>query len=364
MAIQALSITNFRNLTAVNFNPIMSGLNIITGLNGSGKTSLLEAMYYLSHGRSFRTSSAAKIIHHQEKKFTLFAQLEANGQITVPVGIERNNIGDNKLRLANKDIASIMDIAHYLPMRLINSQSYFLFESGPQYRRKYLDWGLFYQNEQFYPAWRYFHRALKQRNALLKNGCSQNELQPWSLELVRYGNELDILRKKYLQLIRPFFDECVKALLDIENVMVNYFAGWDESMDLGEALAENYHDERRLGFTQCGPHRAELEIAIDMIPVKHYLSRGQQKLLICAMILAQGMLLTQETNKNLVYLVDDLPAELDVYSRKKLLALLAKQNTQVFITAIDSDIVSEVIDNQFQVSQRLFHVEHGTLKNS
>ncbi len=100
---------------------------------------------------------------------------------------------------------------------------------------------------------------------------------------------------------------------------------------------------------------------IDGISVKHFLSRGQQKLLICAMILAQGMLLTRHVNKGLIYLVDDLPSELDFYSKQKLISLLSRQQTQIFITAIESQDICEFINDKPNISMKVFHVEHGNV---
>jgi DNA replication and repair protein RecF len=117
----------------------------------------------------------------------------------------------------------------------------------------------------------------------------------------------------------------------------------------------------RFGYTQLGPHRADFDIAIEGTPVKHFLSRGQQKLLICAMIIAQGQLLETHVNKGLIYLVDDLPAELDLISKQKLIALLARQQTQIFITTIESTSICDFFDEKSEVPMKVFHVEHGNI---
>lgn len=361
MAIQALQIINFRNLLAVECHPVPAGLNIISGENGSGKTSLLEAIYYLSHGRSFRSGNANKLINHEQTKFSLYASLQSQHHVQVPVGVERARNGESTLRVASKEVNSVREAAEYLPIRMINAHSYSLLEAGPQYRRQYLDWGLFYHYPHFFNAWRHFERALKQRNILLKARASAAELAAWTQELIKYGNELNLLRQDYVAEISPIIEGCVQQLLGMEPLHLSYYPGWDESVDYEQALAESYADEMRLGYTQCGPHRADLDIAINMIPAKYYLSRGQQKLLICAMILAQGILFTQRNNHNIVYLIDDLPAELDANSRAKLINLLVHQNAQVFITAIESQLVSEGLLSHPHVARKLFHVEHGYL---
>jgi DNA replication and repair protein RecF len=361
MTIASLRIANFRNLAAVDIDPCHRGLNIICGNNGSGKTSLLEAIHYLGLGRSFRSSSSGRLIQHNTDKFSLFSQLVSDNLATTPVGLEREINGSTRLRMAEKDVASMTELARLLPLRVINSQSHQIFESGPTFRRKFLDWGLFYQSEPFLPCWRHFERAMKQRNAVLRARQSKQEVQIWSSELVKHGLQLNELRLAYVVLLAPIINDVVHELLNIDPLEITYQPGWDESTDYASVLNDAYWEEIRLGHTQYGPHRADLEITIDGIPVKHFLSRGQQKLLVCAMIIAQGMLLAKYVNKQLIYLVDDLPAELDLVSRQKLISLLAKQHSQVFITAIESEEICGFILNELEVQMKVFHVEHGNV---
>ena len=361
MTIASLHITNFRNLTAVELAPCSRGLNIICGNNGSGKTSLLEAIYYLGLGRSFRSSTSSRLISQSSEKFSMFSQIVSDSNRHIPIGVERERSGLTRLRVAEKDASSITELAFYLPIRLINSQSHNLFESGPVYRRKFLDWGLFYQFENFLTCWRQFERVIKQRNTILRERRSKRELDAWTDELVRYGLELDALRREYVANLTPLMAEMAQELLGISNLEVCYSPGWDESEDYAAVLANAYPEEFRSGHTQYGPHRADLEIKINGIPVKHFLSRGQQKLLICAMIIAQGKMLATHANKGLIYLVDDLPAELDLLSRQKLISLLSQQQTQIFITAIESNTIDGFTNDNPDVLVKVFHVEHGNV---
>lgn len=360
MSITSLRITDFRNLSAVEVLPCVQGLNIICGDNGSGKTSLLEAIYYLGLGRSFRSSTAGRMIKHESQKFSLFAQLLSENECLVPVGVERDNNGTSRLRLAEQDVASIAELAYLLPIRIINSQSHNIFESGPIYRRKYLDWGLFYQTEQFLPCWRQFERVLKQRNAILREKRPKNELEAWTNEFIKYGLELDACRRQYIDALSPIISVLAAELLNLPPIELSYDPGWPQEHDLASILALKWAEEYRFGYTQYGPHRADLEIKIQGVEAKHFLSRGQQKLLICAMILAQGMLLAKHANKGLIYLVDDLPAELDLQSRQKLISLLSRQPTQIFITAVDASTICD-LPIAANVPIKVFHVEHGVV---
>jgi DNA replication and repair protein RecF len=360
MAITSLSITDFRNLAFAELNPFSRGLNVICGDNGSGKTSLLEAIHYLGLGRSFRTATSSRLIRKETEKFSLFAQLLRNNLSALPIGVERHVNGDTRLRMDEKDVSSISDLAYFLPLRLINSQSHHLFESGPMFRRKYLDWGLFYQTERFLPCWRHFGRALKQRNAVLKDRRSKQELDVWTDELVKYGIEFDQLRAAYVKELAPKVEEIARELLSISHLTLEYHSGWDKNRDFAAVLAGSYHDDCRFGYTQAGPHRADFDVTIDGKSVKHFLSRGQQKLLICAMMLAQGMGVGERGNE-LIYLVDDLPSELDLPNKQKLISLLSKQPAQVFITAIQHEEICSVVDEKSKVPLKVFHVEHGSV---
>jgi DNA replication and repair protein RecF len=355
MTIHSIKINNFRNLATLDLSPAPQGLNIICGNNGSGKTSLLEAIHFLSLGRSFRTSTASRLIRHTAEKFSVFAQIVSETERHIPVGVERDLQGATRLRIAEQDAASVMELANCLPLRIINSQSHQLFESGPIFRRKYLDWGLFYQFESFISCWRQFERVLKQRNAVLRDRRPKRELEVWTEELIKHGLALDQLRQSYVAELTPLIQQTTQTLLGKIQLEMRYYPGWDQSLDFATALNQAFPEECRLGYTQYGPHRADFDVIIDGVSAKYFLSRGQQKLLICAMIIAQGMLLNEGRNKRLVYLVDDLPAELDQHSRDKLISLLTQQETQVFITAIEPELVGG------EEKKKVFHVEQGRL---
>lgn len=366
MPISLLRINDFRNLAVVECNPILQGLNVISGINGSGKTSILEAMHVLSVGKSFRTNTVSQLIRHKSNKLSIFGHIitenAAQSTQSIPVGIERDLEANLQIRIAHQNIFNLSELAALLPLRIINSQSHLLLEAGPQYRRKFLDWGLFYQSDNFLMIWRQFQRALKQRNILLKKKCTTQELNAWTQELVKYGSELDQLRKQYISQFKPFLLESIYQLLPLDQLEINYLCGWSEYLDYQTAVKLAHQEELLLGYTIYGPHKADIELSSFGVPLKHFLSRGQQKLLICAMILAQGKLLTKHLNKRIIYLVDDLPAELDNENKRKLISLLSTLQTQVFITAIEHKTICDLITASIPI--KLFHVEQGNLKES
>jgi len=358
MPLTRLDIANFRNLTSIKLEPAFAGFNLLYGYNGSGKTSLLEAIYYLSLGRSFRSSLISRIIHHTADKFLIFAQTIINGDQAVSIGIERQLHGDVKIRIAGKDVYSTAELADLTPVQLINSHCYNLLDAGPVFRRKYLDWGVFYLNNNFLQVWRDLVQILKQRNAALRSQRPKKELDVWTQELITKATLLDQYRREYVLQLFPLLIKTVAELLPLSDLSISYQPGWNESTSYQDVLAASLDKDMQLGYTQFGPHRADLKITINKIIAKDILSRGQQKLFVCAMMLAQGALLYSCANKKPIYLIDDLPAELDIVSRTNLIALLSKQETQVFVTAVERESLGECLS---MLPLKMFHVEHGNV---
>lgn len=356
MTINRLTIADFRNIQSAHLEPISSGFNILYGNNGSGKTSLLEAIYYLSLGRSFRSSLVNRIIRHSADKFSIFAQIITDSCQKIPVGIERHRDGETKLRLAGQNVSSTIDLTHFIPLLLINSLSYYHLLETPGFRRKYLDWGIFYSSPAFLGIWKQFERALRQRNAALRNQLPEKELTIWSHKLIEYAIQFHQLRREYIQQLIPLLKKKVEQLLSLHSLEINYEPGWNEQYTFPIALDRTLDRDKQLGYTQIGPHRADFKILMDRTPIKDILSRGQQKLFVCAMILAQGTLLKNVFNRDPIYLIDDLPSELDNMSRSRLLVLLSEQNAQVFVTSVERESL-----NNLPGPAKMFHVEHGEI---
>jgi DNA replication and repair protein RecF len=357
MALLRLNITNFRNLISANIEPLAHGFNFVFGNNGSGKTSLLEAIYYLSLNRSFRSSTINRVINKTADKFAVFAHVLTESNQSIPVGMERPLAGEFKIRISNRDVRSAAELASIIPVQLINSSCFNLLDT-PAYRRKYLDWGAFYLSTEFFRVWRLYEQALKQRNAALRQQLSPDQLAPWTQELIENALQLDRFRREYVQNLIPLLLDGIDKLLPIKNLEISYQAGWDDDFNYADVLTKSLYKDLQLGYTQYGPHRADFKIIVNNMPAKDILSRGQQKLFVCAMILAQGTLLRKHTNKKPIYLVDDLPAELDMTSRSNLMSLLSQHEAQVFVTAVERDTLEDFFEN---VPMKMFHVEHGNI---
>lgn len=359
MSLIRLDISDFRNLSLVRLDPLAAGFNFFYGNNGSGKTSLLEVIYYLSRGRSFRSSVSDHIINRTSDKFSIFAQVQAQNQQAMPVGIERRRNGRARIRIAGEDETSFTELVRLTPALLINSACYSLLDAGPIFRRKYLDWGAFYIKNDFLASWKRYQRALRQRNAALRGRVSKKGVDVWTVELIQSGLSLDKLRREFVEQLLPFLQRALAELLVVmPGLNICYQPGWDENTSYERAMAQSMDKDIYMGHTHFGPHRGDLELTINQTPVKDILSRGQQKLFVCAMIVAQGALLQQCVNRKPIYLIDDLPSELDLISRSNLMMLLSRQEAQVFLTSVERDALS---DFACRVPMRMFHVEHGTV---
>ena len=355
MAIGLLHITHLRNIlnASINCSP---KFNLFYGDNAAGKTSVLEAIYYLSTGKSFRTHHHDRVIHHTEDQMTLFARLTSHSN-EMPVGLQRLRDGSIQVRINDETVRSPADISHHLPVQFIGSNSHRILSDGPKPRRQFLDWGLFYTNPAFYPVWKSFHKALAHRNAALKANAHQDELLIWNHEFSALGETLNAMRQSYLDEFMPFFNEMMGFLLKESSVTVNYSPGWDTKTSLATCLLNNVSRETLIRHTLYGPQRADIAIGVNGLSAQDVLSQGQQKLVSYALRLAQGLHLQSTTEKTPIYLIDDLPSELDHEKRKLVTEILSRIQTQTFITGVKSDDLEEIL--ALDPENKMFHVKHG-----
>lgn len=357
MIIQQLHVESFRNIHSAQLSP-GNGLNLIYGHNGSGKTSLLEAIHFLGLGRSFRSHLAQRVIQEGADKLQLFSRLAA-GDEEHKLGLRRFRNGDTEVRMDGERIKKLSLLAEALPIQLITPESFALLFEGPKARRQFIDWGAFHSDPSFYLNWMNVRRILKQRNQLLRDKASYQQIAFWDKEFLRYCTAVTEIRKHYVDSLNEQLKGIIGGFLPQVEVRVSFTQGWDSKTDFAELLQTQYERDLAMGFTVSGPHKADLRLRVGTLPAQDALSRGQLKLLVCALRIAQGKLLQQQLNKNSIYLVDDLPSELDKQHRKLLLQELVETNAQVFVTAIDPAAISDSLNFP---PDRTFRVERGEVK--
>ncbi len=359
MSISQLSITHLRNIASLKL-ALSPQINLFYGGNGSGKTSILEAVHLLSLARSFRTTKHKHYIQHQQPDTVLFSRINAGHSGQLPVGFQRRQDGNLKIRIGGESIDSLATLAELLPIQLINSDTFLLLEGSPAVRRQFIDWGGFHLQPQFLSAWKAVRRALQQRNSLLKHGKLQASLRAtWDHEFIARSLELDSYRQAYLDLLIPCFERLLQQLLELDELSLHYQCGWDKKRGLDTVLEQSFERDRNLGFTHQGPQRADLKVKLRGMMAADLLSRGQQKLVVCALKVAQGYLLRQQTERSCVYLIDDLPAELDRQHRQRLCRLLEQLNSQILVTSTERDAFSDCWSADVEV--RDFAIHDGAL---
>ncbi|ADN74217.1 DNA replication and repair protein RecF [Ferrimonas balearica DSM 9799] len=349
MGIDRLHIQNLRNIQAATLEPA-GGLNLIYGDNGSGKTSVLEAIWFLSVGRSFRTHLAPRAIRHDEPNLVLFARTTAGEKL----GLRRGRDGDNEVRINGERPERLADLAACLPLQLISPESFALLLEGPQARREFIDWGAFHSDPQFIGIWSRYRRLLKQRNQLLRQQAPDHQFAIWDKQLSEYGEALTAIRKRWVSSLNDTLTGIINQFLPDLPIRVSFSQGWDSKSPLSAQIQGQLERDKQLGYTVSGPHKADLRLRVGNLPVQDGLSRGQLKLLVCALKIAQGKILGQkDTSRGCIYLVDDLASELDESHRTLLLEQLISTGEQVFVTAIEPGQLAMI------PWDKRFHVEQG-----
>ncbi len=359
MYLSKLTVGTFRNIDTaeLNFSP---GLNLIHGDNGSGKTSLLEAIMTLSRGHSFRTRKFTHLIKEGTSQFTLFGLIDSEDGMH-RIGIQRAR-QESRFRVDGGAIQRSTDLTRLFPAQVLDAQAFALLEGGPKDRRAFLDWLVFHVKHNFAELWSNYYRCLKHRNALLRRDkLSPAELIPWNEALSELGTALDKLRRECVTLFIPAFSEKVAALLFLENraVSLEYISGWDESRSLLEQFEASFSRDIKLGHTTIGPHKSDIRIQINGKSPLDVLSRGQQKSITLALYSTLIQSYAALTGRRCAVLIDDLPSELDDQNRRSLIDWLSQLNMQIFATGIFFDQLRSSWPDHLLVTAKVFHVKHG-----
>ena len=351
MSLRQFSLTDFRNLhsATLDFHP---SINLLYGENGSGKTSLLEAIHVNCQARSFRQRQLKKCIKHGSDRFLLFGKFD-----THKVGISRSE-NTQEIRVNGESIGRQSELVRLSPVKVFNAESFELLTGPPEVRRKYLDWCLFHVEHSYADHWLKYRHALKQRNKLLKDRRDLHLLDYWDSYLVGPSQALCDLRKEYCDRISALMVKDLSGLFGDLEITVEYEVGWDNSIDLLEAMKNGKQKDIRNGFTGQGIHRDNMVILSKGRPVKDVLSRGQLKRLTIVLLIAALKLVSKPQEHRIILLIDDLTAEMDKSSEDTVYSALSDIDLQVFITNITEGIPEPIKGKDF----KMFHVEHGMIK--
>ncbi|EGR3363250.1 DNA replication/repair protein RecF [Vibrio parahaemolyticus] len=359
MPLSRLIIQQFRNIKACDIQ-LSAGFNFLIGPNGSGKTSVLEAIYLLGHGRSFKSSLTGRVIQNECDELFVHGRFLNSDQFELPIGINKQRDGSTEVKIGGQSGQKLAQLAQVLPLQLIHPEGFDLLTDGPKNRRAFIDWGVFHTEPAFYDAWGRFKRLNKQRNALLKTASSYRELSYWDQEMARLAENISQWRSLYIEQMKTVAETICQTFLPEFEIQLKYYRGWDKDTPYQEILEKNFERDQSLGYTFSGPNKADLRIKVNGTPVEDVLSRGQLKLMVCALRVAQGQHLTAMTGKQCIYLIDDFASELDSQRRKRLADCLKETGAQVFVSSITENQIADMLDD----NGKLFHVEHGRIESN
>jgi DNA replication and repair protein RecF len=348
----AVDIENFRCIRSASLELHPEGTGIV-GANASGKTTLLEAIYFLGHGRSFRSNNRDQLIGPGSDRLRVVGQARTQLDRSVVVGAEFGH-GRTTARIDGSRASSLSEIASVLPIGVIDPSVHRLIEEGSVRRRRLLDWGVFHVEHGFMIPWRRYQRALVQRNAVLRKDNTSEATRVWENELVVAGGEVDSMRAHYWGKLAPHFEQLAGQLLDV-SATADYRRGWAADQDLSESLAQSRGRDNKLRTTTVGPHRADLAFKVEGLPARERVSRGQQKMLAAAFILAQIRLQIEIGAEPVCLLVDDPAAELDVDNLGKILGVVNNLRAQLVVTSVtETGLGTSRIGRKFHVEQGRF----------
>jgi DNA replication and repair protein RecF len=322
--------------------------NLIWGSNGSGKTSLLEAIFLLGRGRSFRTRNSERLIRHGQPRLTVFGRTD--GMPPRAVGVQVAKAAGTTARINGVTAGSLTELSQAFPVQIIDPGVHKLLEEGGFRRRRWMDWAVFHVEHGFADLWVRYTRAVKQRNAALRYQPAQ--AAAWDPEVARLGELIAEARRVMLDQMQAVWRESVAALSGLE-VDLNYNRGWPQQQSLSQALLDSRARDQARGLTHSGPHRADVLVRLSGRPAREVLSRGQQKLVAIAMTLAQIRLLQERTATTPTLLLDDPAAELDGAHLLRFIEEVGRLKCQLVLTSLhpESDL--------FGRPESVFHVEQG-----
>jgi len=355
MQIRRLQVTGLRCLSAVDIYP-GEGLSLFLGANGAGKTSVIEAAYALGSGKSFRFGGHEALIARDSRLLQIYAELDVGGMAT-RVGFERQALSWRAL--ANGDrVPELSQLAALVPVVCFSPESHELIGGASEVRRRFFDWIVFHVEPEFPAAHRRYSRTLKQRNILLKQNPSDAELATWTRQLANAGEELAAARERVL----PSFQHSMQVLLgstlaELDPAAIVFKRGWKEGSSLAERLESLSAREREVGYTLTGPHRADWTVEFSGYSIREQGSRGQQKLVALAAVLAAAQIYRNRRGEAPLIALDDLFSELDVEHQRRALRACEALRAQTWITGTQG---SESLDVWGGKVQR-FHVEHGQI---
>jgi DNA replication and repair protein RecF len=327
--------------------------NLIVGANGAGKTSILEAAHVLGRGHSFRVRDNRRLIQRGERGFLVRCEF-SSGQRPARIGVEYSQ-GSLNVRIDGRSGRRASELAAALPVEVIDPASHRLVEGGPAERRRFLDFGLFHVEHGYMSAWQAYRRVLVQRNEALRRDVGDAELDVWDQAFVESARTLETIRSRFVATWSQSVAAVAERLLG-GGLSVEYRGSAVGEAGLAQLLRDARTRDRERGLTMVGPHRNDLVVEFRGVRAREMASRGQQKLLVAALILGRILDRLGRGGVGGLLLVDDPVAELDDRSLGALVQELADLPVQMLVTSIRPEAMQGLRPGG------TFHVEQGVIR--
>lgn len=367
MQIRTLSILNFRNYedATLRFSP---EVNCLVGDNGSGKTTVLDAIYYLSFCKSYFNPIDSQNIRYDQGFFVIQGEIEKHGETDklhcgVKQGVKK------QFRRNDKEYSRLADHVGLYPSVILTPNDIDLIKEGSEFRRKFIDGIISQYDRKYLDALLDYNKALLQRNNLLRyfaenNHFDEESLAIWDEQLIKHGSYIHEKRSAFITDFEPIFSELHQSITSgAEEVSLVYQTKLDEE-DFRSLLLASRSKDRQLRRSSVGIHKDDLSFLIDKHPIKKYGSQGQQKSYLIALKLAQFQFVEKATGVRPVLLLDDIFDKIDDKRVANLMKLVSDGKFgQIFITDTHEERIPELF-REIECDLSVFHVEKGSILES
>ena len=359
MNLISLNILNYLNIreASLEFAP---KLNCFVGLNGQGKTNVLDAIYLLSFAKSAYTSQDSLNITHGEEMAMVQGVYD---DFTISCGLRRGV--KKQFRKDKKDYPRLLDHIGLIPLVMVSPADHQLIEEGSDERRRFMDVVIGQRNRKYLDCLATYNALLKQRNALLKQYADaatppDDLLEVLEWQMVEPAEYIFRARTDFFTEFEPYFQEVYKVISGSAETPALRYISQLLDRNIREAYIKTRQRDLILGWTSQGIHKDDLDMRLGEYPLKQVGSQGQQRTFVLAMKLAQALYLADTTGEAPILLLDDIFDRLDSERVERIVNMVqSEQFGQIFITDTDRQHLTEII--QPGPDAKIFHVENGTI---
>ena len=357
--LKSINILNYRNIreASLEFSP---KLNCFVGLNGQGKTNVLDAIYLLSFTKSAYTSQDSLNITHGEEMAMVQGTYD---EFTISCGLRRGV--KKQFRKDKKDYPRLLDHIGLIPLVMVSPADHQLIEEGSDERRRFMDVVIGQRNRKYLDCLATYNALLKQRNALLKQYADaaappDDLLEVLEWQMIEPAEYIFRSRTEFFTEFEPYFQEVYKVISGSAETPSLRYISQLQDRNLREAYIKTRQRDLILGWTSQGPHKDDLDMRLGEWPLKQVGSQGQQRTFVLAMKLAQALYLADTTGEAPILLLDDIFDRLDSERVERIVTMVqSEQFGQIFITDTDRQHLTEII--QPGPEAKIFHVENGQI---